>query len=780
MIFKKIPSWVVVLFLLICIVAVALWLRIGLPFNQVFVGDWIKMTGVDTYYYMRMVDNIVKHFPDLTQFDPYYMFPGGRSTDAQPDFFAYTMAAIVWLLGLGKPDQHLVDVISVYIPPLMGAAIVITAFFLGKALFNKWAGLLAALMLAIMPGEFLNRSLLGYTDQHVAEVMWSTLSMLLLILALKQSAGMDLAYIREKGWKTVIKPAITAALSGLVLGIFILTWVGSPLFVLIIFIYLVIQIIINHMSGHSSLVTGAIGAIALIISLVVCLPAVRSIFSLLAIFGALALTVIFVAISEFMAGKMVRRPLFIVSVAGFSLLVALVMFLFTPVLFISMLDRLFAVFAWKPDTTIMEMQPLLYNRGTFTINVLLGNYTSGLVLGLAGLVLVIWQVFKKPEPAKILLIVWSILILFAALAMRRFAYYFAVNVALLTGCFAWWIMQLAGFGKEKVVEAVKQVAVRTKAARKKVVANQRRDYGRPVWMTLALVVVLFVLIYPNLGTWPKGERPSIDVATQPLFAPANAWCESLDWLRTNTPEPLGNADAYYAQYKTPGETGGYVYPSNAYGVIAWWDYGYWITRIGRRIPFSNPGTSAERGEYKYFIAQDEESAAKAIKDTNIRYVIADYELAAYDGKFHALATWNQETYDSYYEIYIQKKDNSYVPSILFHPAYYRSMITRLYNFEGKEVVPSNVDVIEFKIVQLQDGKKFKELIDNKRFASYDEAVKFMESQKGKKYEIVGADPYNSPVPLEALKNYKLIYSSKDKTSAENGSNSLIKIFEITL
>ena len=774
---NKIPSWLIVVVLLVCIIALGLWLRIVLPFNQVFTTDWVKMTGIDAYYYMRMVDNIVKHFPTMTPFDPYFMYPEGRNTDLNPDFFSYTMAAIIWLLGLGRPGQHFVDVIAVYIPPLMAAITVIIVYFIGRELINKWVGLLAALMLAIMPGEYLNRSLLGYTDQHVAEVMWSALVMLLLMLAIRQAEGKDLKTIEEKGWKTVIMPAVTAVLCGIALGLFALTWVGAPVFVLIIFIYLLVQIIVDHMAGRSTTAVGITGVISLFTGLIIFMPQSRSLYTPLSMLGAIGMITAYVIISEFMRRRELKRPLFIVAVGTLSLIILFLIFLITPNLFIAMLDQLYRVFAWRPETTIMEMQPLLLNRGNFTISVALGNYTSGLLLGLAGLVLVIWQAVKKPESQKLMLIVWSIVILLATLAMRRFAYYFAVNIALLSACFAWWIMRFAGFGKEKSAAAVRQTVARTKAARRRLAAEKSPSRGKYVWMSVTLVVVLLVMIYPNLGPWPKGEKPSIDLASQPLFAPSNAWCETLDWMRTNTPEPLGDAEAYYGIFKAPGEPGGYVYPRNAYGVLAWWDYGYWITRIGRRIPFSNPGTSAERGEYKYFLAQSEEEAAKVIKDLYIRYVVVDFELASYDGKFHALPTWNQESYQKYYEVYIQKQDDKYVPSILFHPDYYRCMLIRLYNFEGKQVIPANVDVIEYREVQLQNGQKIKEILDDKKFKSYDEAVRFMDSQKGKNYEIVGADPYTSPVPLEALKNYKLVYGSKEKTGPENGSNSLIKVFE---
>ena len=32
----------------------------------------------------------------------------------------------------------------------------------------------------------------------------------------------------------------------------------------------------------------------------------------------------------------------------------------------------------------------------------------------------------------------------------------------------------------------------------------------------------------------------------------------------------------------------YRYPTSAYSVMAWWDYGYWIVDVARRIPVTNP------------------------------------------------------------------------------------------------------------------------------------------------------------------------------------------------
>jgi len=777
MVFKKIPSWAVVILLLLVIVAVALWLRVVLPYNQVFVGNWVKMTGVDAYYYMRMVDNLVKHFPDLTQFDPYYVYPQGLNTGQVPIFFAYLMSSVISLLGMGRPDQHFVDVISVYVPPVLAVLTIIAVYFIGRIWENRWTGLLAALLLAIMPGEFLNRSLLGYTDQHIAEVFWSTIFMLFVIAAFKFSDGMDLAVLRERGWKSVVKPTVMCILAGVMLGVYMLTWIGAPLFAMILYVFLVIRVMMDYLQGRSALVTGMMGAIIFIVGLAVYLPGISSFFTLLMLLMALLSIVLLVVLAEIMARRGVKGKYFIISIAGLAFLGILAASVLAPGIFANMIGRFMGVFGWNPATTIMEMQPLLLQRDELTFAVAFGNYTSGVFLGLAGLILLIWRAVRKPTSVNVLIIIWSLVILLACLAMRRSAYYFAVNIALLSGYFGWWLLHLVGFGVKQVQASLSNPQVRTRAMRRKQPVVARQQNRRPVLMGITLFVVLAFMIYPNLGPLPNREMPSIDLATRPLFAPSNAWFESLDWLRINTPEPLGDSDAYYSLYKPPDQPGGYVYPGGAYGVMAWWDYGYWITRIGRRIPFSNPGTAAERGEARYFLAQDEKTADNFTKDMNIRYIIVDNEIASYDGKFHALPTWAGSSYQAYYDMYLEKQNDKYVSTLLFYPEYYRSLVIRLYNFDGKAVVPDVVNVIGYQALTMSDGDKYKAIMEKKKFSTYEEAEVFVNSKPPGSYRIVGEDPFKSPVPLEVLKNYKLIHGSVQKTSSGNSANSLIKIFE---
>jgi asparagine N-glycosylation enzyme membrane subunit Stt3 len=63
---------------LAAIFAISLALRIGVPWDHVFSGQWIKLTDNDAYYYVRLLDNLSHHFPLLGQADPYSIFPAGK------------------------------------------------------------------------------------------------------------------------------------------------------------------------------------------------------------------------------------------------------------------------------------------------------------------------------------------------------------------------------------------------------------------------------------------------------------------------------------------------------------------------------------------------------------------------------------------------------------------------------------------------------------------------------------------------------------------------------
>ena len=164
-----------------------------------------------------------------------------------------------------------------YFPAVLAALIVIPVYFIGKTLFNRWVGVLAAALVAVLPGEFLGRSILGFTDHHIAETLFSTTVVLFLILAIKTAGQRQLTYghlIRRD--RAIVRPLVYSLLAGIFLGIYVLSWLGALLFVFIIFVYFVIQFIIDHLRHKSTdylcFISVILFSVTLIISLLISLP----------------------------------------------------------------------------------------------------------------------------------------------------------------------------------------------------------------------------------------------------------------------------------------------------------------------------------------------------------------------------------------------------------------------------------------------------------------------------------------------------------------------------
>ena len=290
-------------------------------------------------------------------------------------------------------------------------------------------------------------------------------------------------------------------------------------------------------------------------------------------------------------------------------------------------------------------------------------------------------------------------------------------------------------------------------------------------MTLGATVVFFMVFFPNIN-------PAINIASEVPFAPEDAGCESLSWLKNNTPDPFDNPDFYYelCEYYPPGQD--FPYPESAYGVMAWWDYGHWITRIAHRLPNHAPGGGRTDRVAYCFTAQDEKSANEIIDELDSRYIVIDYETAL--PKFHAISAWAGISRDNFFDIYYQRQNGVLAPVPLFYPEYYRSLVIRLYNFNGKEVIPQSTTVICYDEKLNADCTPYKEVTAVHTFPDYPEAEAFVASQQSANYRIVSSNPFISPVPLTALEDYSLVYTSINYTEEMDiGVTTPVKIFEYT-
>jgi len=782
---RRLPPIVIVGIILAVLFGISLYIRIYLSYDQVFVNDWVWFRETDAYYHIRNIENLVHNFPHFNNFDPYMLYPGGGGGLARP-FFDWLVAAIVLLVSHGPPTQHTIEAVGAYMPAILGTLTLIPVYFIGKELFNRWAGVISAALIVILPGEFLNRSRLGFTDHHVAEVLFSTVCILFLIMAIKRARERDISFghLLSRDWSTITKPLVYTLLAGIFLGIYLLSWQGGLFFIFIIFVYLVIQFIVDHLRHKSSDYLCIIGTPLFLIAFLMLLPilgkssmdTIYRVSMLVAIVGPIVLSII----SRLMAGrawKPVYYPVALLGLAGIGLVA---FHAINPSLFQSMLDQ-FGIFTpGGARLTILEVHPL-------TLWIAWYNFNTSFFFAFVAFAMLIYVAIKEKSADKTLFLVWSMIMLIAVLGQRRFGYYYAINVALLTGYFSWKMLDIAGLSKllaksKEVVGAVKKFKKKVKKTREKAKPGTFMQ-PRGAWVSVILVgiVIFFFVFFPNIGLWREEPSKVVKIGDQWLgigytrsLAEAlpimdEGWYSSLLWLKDNSPEPFGDPDFYYELYETP-----FHYPETAYGVMSWWDYGYFIMQISHRIPNSNPGQAHAVEAGQFLTAQNESSANELADRLDSKYVVIDSAMPI--TKFYAMVEWAGGSVDDFYEIYYLPTEEGGQLIPLYYPAYYYSTVVRLYNFDGKAVTSTQPIVISYQEEEY-GGDKYKEITSGQYFSSYEDAQAYVAAQTSGNYEIVGENPFISIVPLEELDSYELVYQSEATTTVAGQTLPSIKIFK---
>ncbi|MBI2836440.1 MAG: oligosaccharyl transferase, archaeosortase A system-associated [Chloroflexi bacterium] len=788
---KRLRSGLIIGLLITAFFTFALWLRVFLPYDRIFTAAGIKYAGVDAYYHMYIVDNLVRNFPRLTSFLPYMIFPGGEGTGSI-HFFDWLLAGIIRIASFGNPTSQLVDVIGVWYPAVLGALAAIPVYFIGSALAGRWAGIIASALIAILPGEFLGRSILGSTDHHVAESLFTAVAMLFLILAVKTAREKDLTYVHfvRRDWAVVRKPLVYSLLAGVFLGIYLLTFIGALLFVFIIFSYFVFQFLLDHVRRRQTDYLAIVSVVLFVVTMVMFMPVAPDRLSPISLWIALLVPPALNGVSRLMTQRGLKPVYYPAAIIGAGVIGLLLFYLAAPTLVRSMLEA-FGVF--RPtgaSLTTLEMQPLFFPGGNFSFAVAWGNFTMGLFAGVAGILLLLYQVIRRGEAEKSLLLVWSLVILAATLGQRRFAYYFAVNIAVLTGYLCAWGIEQMGL-EQKQVEVSRTTRPRPRTA--SVPRRTASSAANPIVLGFVLAIVFVVFHMPNIP-------PAIATAKEARFVPSDAWMESLAWLKDKTPEPLGSPDSYFKletvgypslsslMQSVPNTTGNpdfyaqfpgtYPYPDSAYGVLSWWDYGYWITRIGRRIPNANPSQDprAIREVAAFFTSQNATRSNDIVGALKTKYVVIDNETAL--GKYWAVVLWAGKDQKEFFDVYYVSQDGQIRAAQLFYPTYYRSTLVRLYNFDGQAVTPQQTTVISSEDRTSNDGRPFKLITAVQQFGTYGEAEAYIASQQSGNFRIVGTNPFVSPVPLEEMTQYKRVFGSTNTISLAQGTQvPEVKIFE---
>ncbi len=664
------------------ILVLAFFLRVYFSYDIVF-SDPIKYAGDDGVYHMRIVENMLlgDHFPQRIFFDPYTNFPKGTFIHFGP-LYDYLLAFLIWFLTLGNPTQKAIDLIAPFYPPILGVLAVLVVFLIGRLLWGNIVGLIAGIIAAISP-NLIFRSLLGATDHHVAEYLFSSLAILCLIYLLK---------FQEKEGFYSIKWWFLTVLTGVALGVYFLVWEGALLFLLIFFLffsfYFIQQYLLEKAWRHILLS----GAVIFFIVFLMLLPffghpnlVLSPLYNLLHL-GSIFFSLLFFLSSwilgELFSRRKIEQKWFLPALILAAIFLMIFIYFFSQDTFYLLLNSLKAfneslLQHEKARELVSEMRPI---RAEGTIDTFLGIF----FFSLAGLIVIIYNFVKKRTPVELLLIIWFLITfiitgIFPFFGQIKYIYYLWVTAALLSALFLYRAFVFGWKGLKIVQEE-----------------NNRNSplFSRALIGSLLIIFFIFsFFLYPFpfnfASSYPNNLPLLVRMALQSgknVIQHHQDYYQSFRWLAENTPT---SSLSYYSLYQEPAVNSKeknvfpYDYPQDSYGVLARWDLGHAITYYAKRPVVSNPfqqgigrkkdGQVTEVGEGVFFLETNEKKAIEYLDQLKVRYLITDSSYAHPDIYFKQIIKWVQGDLKGY-----TQEDIGDNPS-----KFDNSMIARLHLLDGR-------------------------------------------------------------------------------------------------
>ena len=724
-------QWIVVALLSV----LALAIRVIPRFDLVFQPGFVNFQETDAWYHVRVAENLIRHFPWRSMVDPYVAFGKVQETATAP-FYDWLLGLVAWIAGFGSPSDSLLHNIAAWYPAVLAAFMVVAIFLLARLVFGWRAALLAAAVIATLPGHFLRVSSLGFTDHHIMESLLVTLFFFLLLRAIENPPALK-----------------TSIAAGLTLAAYLLTFHGSAITVGIVVAWALFDRVRWFRPGEKPEPSFRPLYIAFLIALGICLI-FRHLLWMNYTIAALELGIVGIAAVEWWAKLSLRigRPAlqFYGGLAAATLAALAIVAAFAQRLSLRHSAKLvvthLAPSLFGTSGGVYELQSLIYDLDHFTLLPAIRQFWGAYFLALIGLLLLAKYILRRRDLGRALVFFWGIAMFVLAMGELRMTYYYAIGVALASGY----------------------------------AADRLFAFGRITAGVTAVCLALLVFA-PNLYSAFNADVPT--------GIPAD-WKETLDWMRTSTPEPFGDPAFFYARYRQRDFGPDYRYPPSAYSVMAWWDYGYAIVDIARRIPVTNP-TQANAGvAADFFLAQSEADATPILREWRTRYVIVDERLPLWPsadtllvGDFPAFFQYSRTHRQTEYLLlaYQSNTEGKPEPKVFYRPAYYRSMAIRLFMFGGQAVDGRDGAVLLFlRDKKFPNGKSYQEIAGTKRFESAQEAAKAESACRDKGCALVGDNPMLSCTPLEPLHQLHPAFASTSSVVGIGRSGrKAVQVYEFT-
>ena len=354
---------------------IAAFFRVVLPWNNTFVDNEVRFSQVDSYYSIEAVDMMRENTLNISNRSPYLL----------SEYIVFGLSCII---SFGDPpSKNTTDTIAALFTALCGLLAILLIYFVTRELFNnEKIALLSIALAALMPGEFLSRTSLGFFDHHALEIVLFLASVLFFIRCIKNNKNY---------------PIFNLIMSGLFASMYMFNWIGGILLPGIYILFTVAYIVFFIYRGK---------IFPIIISI---LPVIMICLTTFVLFHA--------NLSEKATETIAIETQSTIASSLFSI----ESFAFLNNIIPMIMSRI----VWDISTIISEGQPLLFSSGKFTLLLVWINFGILFPIFLFGLGIMLRQ---KITTARLFFLCWSIIILVLTLGGVRFAEYLAVNVAIIS------------------------------------------------------------------------------------------------------------------------------------------------------------------------------------------------------------------------------------------------------------------------------------------------------------------------------------------------------------
>ncbi|QHS16527.1 oligosaccharyl transferase, archaeosortase A system-associated [haloarchaeon 3A1-DGR] len=734
---------------ILVVLAVMLYSRLR-AYDEFIVDGQVYFRGNDAWYHLRETSYLLEHWPNTMPFEVWTGFPYGSHVGHFGTLWDHLIAvfSIVATPVTGGGEEGLMRAMLV-IAPIVGTAVAIPTYFIARRFVDRLSAVAAVAVLGLIPGTFLNQTMVGFPDHHAGEVFFSTLAVLAVFLALDVAEREKPVWelVVDQDWNALKKPIGYAAAAGLAIALYMATWQPGVMLVGFTGIFLVIKITSDVVHEDSPEPIAFVGAVSMVVAgLLMIIPLNDYSFGTTAYSLTQVVLPLGVAAGSaflaFLARQWDDRDLDVrtypAAVGGLIAVSLGVLAVAIPSAWGTITNNLLRTIAFSTAAatrTISEAQPPLM-QSEFAPFVL-SQYGFAFFFALAAILYVLARPLIRSDDARetgyvvaagvligsvyvipdvydaiggVVGLSWQVVglaiataLLVGATYLERYAardLYFVVwglfilAMAFTQGRFNYYLAVVVAVGAGYAFQlALGALDVRGKS----VVEAADSVQGWQVMILGAVVLVLFVpLVAMVTPAWAAGANTGPGSVVE--------WDESLQWMNEETPHPgelegHDNALEYQGTYERPAD-GDFEYPEGAYGVQSWWDYGHWITTRAERIPNANPFQQNAREAANFLLAPSEERAQSVLADQSTegehtRYVMVDWQMVHPQSKFTAPVTFyddgNATQRDFLGAVYRPTQQGGFrVATQTREQRYYESMMVRLYEYHGSAKDPEPI------------------------------------------------------------------------------------------